>query len=185
MVIYYSERKLLRSLIQCIPLFVFSLFFSLSGFETITGIDTPVGKTGVPLIIGIFSFIFTLIFGYCSFDISKKILSKDPCIVINEEGIIYNASQGGIRFLRWSEIKDFGIYSYKSRHSRQKYIGIELVDNEKILQGVSILERTLQKLDPYLDAPIISIYQNEIDVPLETVYEKMMELSNDAKHMCG
>ena len=173
-IIYPSFPKLLGLFILSIIFVLIGSLLIIIGFNIDIGIDITIREDYSPLLIGVIGIICCLFFGLCGIYIAKRLFVMEPSIIISEDGFTDNASAISAGFLKWSEIKSFLIYDYAG----QKFLGIEPIDIEGTLKKVSKVKRTLLNMNKSLGVAIINIPQNTINMPLEKVYDKMVELNN-------
>ena len=176
-----KEIIIYPSILKLVGVFILSIIFVLIGAILITlgfnidiGIDTSIKEGYSRSAIGVVGIVGCLFFGLCGIYIAKRLFVRKPSIIINEDGFTDNASAVGVGFLKWSEIKGFKVYDFMG----QKFLGIEPIDIEGTLKRASKAKRILLNMNKGLGTAVINIPQNTVRMPLEKVYDKMVELSN-------
>ena len=171
-IIYPSIAKLVRLYILSIVFVLMGALLIIVGFKIDIGIDFSTNRFYGHLYVGVVGISSCLFFGLCGIYIIKRIIIRKPSVIISEDGFTDNASGISVGFLKWSEIKGFQVYDYMG----QKFLGIEPIDIEGTLKKVSKVKRIFLNMNKSLGTAIINIPQNTINMPLEIVYDKMVEL---------
>ena len=99
--------------------------------------------------------------------------SNHPCLIISEEGILYNSFLGNLGIISWLEIEkiDFIQFAPKSIH-------IKLNNFDSIKCRLSLFKQKVSELYFKQKGAQIIIFQQQINIPLEELYSEMMKYQN-------
>ncbi len=110
-----------------------------------------------------------LFFGFCAARAVWHLLAPKPIVIIDDKGILDNASLLGAGFIPWDEIAEVGINELLGQRS----LGIVPVDIEGVLARQNALKRCLMKMNTgLLDAPF-NIPEAVLPMSLETLVDHM------------
>jgi len=166
LVIYPKTRSLLMMIGGCLLLIVACVYPLVYGFEIegrdslgrfFAGITPEIFYIGAPL--------FTLPFLYLCY----RLVKPAPSIVVNEEGILDNASAFGAGLIRWEEIKSMFIYEFMGH----KFLGIIPVDEQTILARQSPIKRSLFKMGSQGQPAPFAIPGTVLPMPVEELLAKI------------
>jgi hypothetical protein len=119
--------------------------------------------------------IATLFFGACFMFIAKSTLSDKPLLLIGQDGITDMSTASSIGFIAWEEIKS--IYVQKSFN--QKFIGINIYDLDKLMKRISLLRRTVIKINLILKFPPVAINLDTADIEFN---EALLLIEKNLEH---
>ncbi|MCQ6562436.1 STM3941 family protein [Paenibacillus mendelii] len=161
LVFYPSPRKLLG-------LSAAAIMFVLIGGVMI-GVSRNEEDSSVSiLIIGLVSVLF---FGLCLIYLLYRLLNRKPSVVLNDQEVVDDSSYIGGGRLRWDQIEEIMLYDFMG----QRFIGIKLLDTPAFLSRQSGLKKLLMKLNRGMVKAPINIAQQGITLPLEELYELMID----------
>ncbi|MEY9096432.1 STM3941 family protein [Paenibacillus sp. RC84] len=110
-------------------------------------------------------------FGACLVYLVYRLFNRKPSLIVNDEGIVDHSSAIGGGELRWADIEEIMLYDYMG----QRFIGIRLHDTETYLARQSGFKKALMKANQGLVQATVNITQTAVKMPLEELYELMME----------
>ncbi|GMQ64652.1 STM3941 family protein [Vallitalea maricola] len=162
-VIYPSIRKVIKMIILSL------LLTGIGFFEIIYGVSKENNNGIFATVIG---FIGVAFFGLCFIYLIYRLFVKKPILVIDENGIIDNASASGVGLIKWSEIKEVIIYTYVN----QKFLGI-IPNNTDIikerLNGFKKIIFNINRKKAMLISAPINIPQSVTKIKLEDIKEEI------------
>lgn len=100
-----------------------------------------------------------------------RLINRQPSIIMNKEGITDNSSLSGAGRVKWTEIQDIRMYVYLG----QKMIGLFLYDNDQFIARQSGLKKYIARMNRKLVPTSVNISQHGITMPLEQLYERILE----------
>ena len=174
MIIYPSRVKLMKSFVLSILFILVGAWLIVGGFNINIGIVRPSSRLYNTTFTGVVGITCCVFFGMCSLYIIKRMIIKQPSIIVNENGITDNASAAAVGLIKWSEVKEISIYEYMG----QKLLGIVPKDVDTILCRIPAYKRVLLKINKRFGAKMINIPQNTIDISLEKISESMLKYMN-------
>lgn len=134
-----------------------------------------VGLVRLKVFLIIFGVLGTILFGSALIFIIKGVINKRPVLIIREDGILDMSTLSSIGLIPWEHIKSLKI----QRMFSIRFIGIDVYDLDKILNGASLLARLNIKFSLLLKYPPLSINVNTADIELNTllllIQEKLEE----------
>jgi hypothetical protein len=116
----------------------------------------------VLIAVGIVGIIF---FGY-SFILGRRRCSGGLALLATEDGLLLDQTKPlfvKVGMIGWEEIKQITIFGL----GKQNFLGIEMLDDNRLRAGASVLEKILFKIDDRLGYPQIQISQNAVDGDLD------------------
>ncbi len=155
--VYPSEWKIFRGVI-------WSFFFTILGIF-IMGIGYAIDRKDMKLDIGVLFIIcvglfFTILFGYCLLNIFYRLVSHKPLVIINNEGILVDATAG---IVRWEDIAFISPYEVMGQRS----LGIFPKNNQAILARQGRIKRILMKINMSMGYAPIEISQSVFPISIE------------------
>lgn len=118
----------------------------------------------------IVSVLCLVVFGFCLIYLINKLLSHEPSLIINDEGIFDNSTYVAGGQMLWTEISAFTTYKYNG----QLLIGIEFYDSELFLSNQTWFKRALMKLNQNMGLPPVNISPKIFEMPLEDVHGEIL-----------
>lgn len=155
--VYPSEWKLFGSVIWSLLFSVLGIFIlgiAYSIYQKETKLDI-----GVLFIICVGSF-FTIFFGYCLFNIVYLLVSHKPLVIINNEGILIDATKG---IVGWEDIAFISPYNLMGLRG----LGIFPKNNQAILARQGRINRILMKISMSMGYAPIEISQSVLPMSIE------------------
>lgn len=110
-----------------------------------------------------------LFFGIALLFSIALLFKRTPTLQLDEEGIIDNSSLIPGGRIRWEEISEIQLYSFKG----QSFIGISLHNPEDYLAGQSVMNQQLMRVNNRLVQVHVNIGRPGISSPLPKLYEEM------------
>lgn len=129
LVIYTPKKKLIRIAIVStafVATFIWMLAFPT---EEVGLLDTVAAYLGIPL------------FGLAGLFSLSRLLWPKPAVVVDEAGLLDNASACGVGLIPWTEISDVRISSFMNQQS----LAIYVTDPEKYLRRANPLTRAIMR----------------------------------------
>ena len=121
-------------------------------------------------------------FGACGVYLVRRIRDPSPAIVIDESGVLDNASAAGAGRVYWAEITEARICSYRGF----RFLGIYLNDPATIIKRQTMAKRILMRLNHLLVGTPVNVPENVIPMGLksleETINAKLGEYVANAGH---
>lgn len=114
------------------------------------------------LIIGML-ILLVCITGLCF--IIKNVIYKRALLTINDNGINDRSTVSSVGFVDWRNIKSV----YKLEKFKQKFLAIDVVDLNKVVNNISPLKKFIIKLNLKLKYPVICINLDTADMELDEV----------------
>ena len=153
------------SRIRALFLILGSLLFVVAGIWMIqsylSGEDTI-----VTALVGVVCILF---FGIALLFSIVLLFKRTPTLQLDEEGIIDNSSLIPGGRIRWDEISEIQLYSYKG----QPFIGINLNKPDDYLAEQSVINQQLMRVNKGLVQAHVNIGRQGISSPLPELYEEM------------
>lgn len=103
---------------------------------------------------------FTIIFGYCLFNIVYRLVLHKPLVIINNEGILVDATTG---IVRWEDIAFIFPYNFIG----QRFLGIFPKNNQAILARQGRINRIFMKINMSMGYAPIEISQSVLPMSIE------------------
>lgn len=108
-----------------------------------------------------------------------RIFIPKPLLVLTDRGLHEDASIGGNTLIRWDEITDISVYEF----NKQKFLGIQVLSPNALLDRVSPVKRKLMEASMALGTPPVNIPQVALAQPLEEVAEIIREHHKKFAHV--
>ncbi|HEX8516177.1 MAG TPA: STM3941 family protein [Flavobacterium sp.] len=112
------------------------------------------------------------------FKVYKPVLfffkSKEPALTIAENGILYNSYLGNLGLIKWSQIKELNF-----SRTNPKSINIILHDFDSLKNRLTPFKRKMSELYFSQKAANIIIFQQQINIPLEQLYDKILSFKRE------
>ena len=160
-----------KSKAKIIVLLLFSVVFVLLGIWILSGgADDARRSLGVVgnRIVGIAGILF---FGGIGLILIKKILEKEPGLVLNKDGFIDNSSALSAGFVPWSNVKMLGLLSF----SGQQFIAIKLHDARDFLERGNAIQKMLKRKNLKMTEADILISANILPINAEDLLKQFEE----------
>jgi hypothetical protein len=155
-VIYPGRGKLLLLVLGCVAAILISGFIWTNGEETVYRIA---GLAGV-VFCGCASIYFLL-----------RLTRPKPSLLINESGMVDNASALSGGFVRWDEIESISI----SLVGRQQFLAVNLKDPQEFLSRQPSTKAALMRMNMGLAGTPICIPRSTLPMTLEELMEAIQQ----------
>jgi hypothetical protein len=167
-IIYHNIVKLIFFSILSLIFTLAGMLLALEGLRTsLTFINITIQKGYSSTFVTIIGIVGLVIFSPMTFYCVRKIIIWKPSLIIDENGIIDNASYTSAGYLPWHEIEDVCIYKVENRAGSQLILGIKLKNREEFINKFRGLRKVFLKMGKYP----VNIPQNMINIEIGEVYK--------------
>jgi len=129
LVIYTPKKQLIRDMLVSVAFVAISIWMLAFPAEEI-GLDgTLAAYIGIPF------------FGLCGLFFLSRLLWPKPAVVVNDAGLLDNASAFGVGLIPWTEISGVRISSFM----KQQFLAVYVADPEKYLNRANPLKRAIMR----------------------------------------
>lgn len=101
-----------------------------------------------------------------------RLLRRRPCLVIDERGITDRASATSFGFVGWDEIVGFRCVEF----SKQKFLVVEPVHTDEILERLPRWKRWVKRMDIALLGSPICMPQSMLPMPVDELCQAMARI---------
>lgn len=158
-VVYPSRWKLLLLALGALLFVVFGCLIGLGW------LDAPLDQVIIAAYVGV------PFFGLCFAYLVYRLISPKPSLIVDERGIYDNASALGAGWIRWEEIEEMYAFEYRG----QTMLGIIPKDEEEILGRLSLLKRSVMRINtalPGVECPV-NIPQTALPITIEELLQRI------------
>jgi hypothetical protein len=134
-----------------------------------TGIALLTFAPGESIKIPIVATLAIVFFGACGAYAVRRLLSPQPAVVINREGIVDNASATGVGLVRWDEIAELCEYTFQN----QTFLGIVPKNLDRVLERQPAWKRTALRANSALGVSPINIPQAVLPMPVSELLREI------------
>lgn len=146
------HQKLKWHILFSIFLLGLDVAFAIQVLQMITGIEKFVGLNFFIDVLMVFLFSFILFFFY------RKVLSKEPAVLVSDKGITINGYAAKIGLIPWTEVKGCVEYSVKG----QRLLGILLHNEDQFLNKIPTAKKNILMAHKTQGNPVINIPINNL-----------------------
>ncbi|MBL8170301.1 MAG: hypothetical protein JNJ50_19235 [Acidobacteria bacterium] len=129
LVIYTPKKRLIRNMLVSVAFVAIGIWMLAFPAEEIGLDDTLAAYIGIPF------------FGFCGLFFLSRLLWPKPAVVVDEAGLLDNASACGVGLIPWTEIRDVRIASFMN----QPFLAVYVADPEKYLRRANPLKRAIMR----------------------------------------
>lgn len=123
---------------------------------------------------GLIGTVTLLFFGMTMMYFLYRFVKGEPSLIITDDYLYDNGSMIGVGRLDWEEVESIFILSMKG----QKFLGIEVVDRDALLQRLGTGKQMAIKLNRKLGFPTVNLPQTTLKIPLEDLLDIIVEKLN-------
>lgn len=118
-----------------------------------------------------------ILFGLGTLYFFKRTIEGRTLLIVDSKGITDNTSFISVGFIPWKDIKSI----IKTNSLNQKFISIDVKDNNKYITKLSKLKTVLINKNFKLGYPLVNITLNGTGLSRDTIYEEIIKIYNKVK----
>lgn len=112
-----------------------------------------------------------LFFGYGAYYLLRRLVVREPSLIIGADGLLDHASATGVGFLAWDEIEVIVPYRFQN----QRFLGIFPLDLEAVLRRQPALKQKAMKMNMALGAAPVNIPENILPMRVDALARMIAE----------